>query len=59
MIPLPRKWIVEFGEPISTADFPDDAWQDSMLVFNLTDQVRDVIQQTLYKNLMARRSTFF
>jgi 1-acyl-sn-glycerol-3-phosphate acyltransferase len=59
LIPLPSKWIVEFGEPISTEDFPDDAWQDSMLVFNLTDQVRDVIQQTLYKNLMARRSTFF
>jgi 1-acyl-sn-glycerol-3-phosphate acyltransferase len=58
-IPLPSKWIIEFGEPISTEDFPDDAWQDSMLVFNLVDQVRDVIQQTLYKNLMARRSTFF
>jgi 1-acyl-sn-glycerol-3-phosphate acyltransferase len=59
LIPLPSKWIVEFGEPIQTADYPDDAWQDSMLVFNLTDQVRDVVQQTLYKNLMARRSTFF
>jgi hypothetical protein len=30
-----------------------------MLVFNLTDQVREVIQQTLYKLLLARRSVFF
>jgi hypothetical protein len=30
-----------------------------MFVFNLTDQVREVIQQTLYKNLMARRNVFF
>jgi len=59
LIPLPSKWIIEFGEPIRTDDFAEDAWQDAMLVFNLTDQVRDVIQQTLYKNLMARRGTFF
>jgi hypothetical protein len=30
-----------------------------MLVFNLTDQVRENIQQTLYKLLLARRSVFF
>jgi hypothetical protein len=28
-------------------------------VFNLTDQIREVIQQTLYKLLLARRSVFF
>lgn len=58
-IPLPSKWIVEFGPPIPTDGFDQDAWQDAMLVFNLTDQVRDVIQQTLYRNLMSRRSVFF
>jgi hypothetical protein len=30
-----------------------------MLVFNLTDQVREVIQQTLYRLLLSRRSVFF
>ncbi len=30
-----------------------------MLVFNLTDQVRETIQQTLYKLLISRRSVFF
>jgi 1-acyl-sn-glycerol-3-phosphate acyltransferase len=57
-IPLPSRWIVEFGEPIPTDGYEDDAWQDGMLVFELTDQVRDSIQQTLYRNLMTRRSTF-
>ena len=32
---------------------------DPMLVFNLTDQVRETIQHTLYRLLMARRSIFF
>jgi hypothetical protein len=30
-----------------------------MLVFNLTDQVRETIQQTLYALLMQRRNVFF
>jgi hypothetical protein len=29
-----------------------------MLVFNLTDQVRETIQQSLYKLLLQRRSVF-
>ena len=58
-IPLPSKWIVEFGEPIPTDHFEEDAWQDAMLVFNETDRIRDQIQQMLYRNLMARRSAFF
>jgi hypothetical protein len=30
-----------------------------MLVFNLTDQVRESIQDTLYRVLLQRRSVFF
>ena len=59
LLPLPSKWIVEFGEPIPTDGYPDDAWQDAMLVFNETDRIRDQIQQMLYRNLMSRRSAFF
>ncbi|APU12543.1 lysophospholipid acyltransferase family protein [Actinoalloteichus fjordicus] len=57
-IPLPSKWYIEFGEPIVTADFGEDACEDPMLVFNLTDQVRETIQQTLYR-LLARRGGVF
>jgi 1-acyl-sn-glycerol-3-phosphate acyltransferase len=59
LLPLPSKWIIEFGEPIATDELGPGAAEDPMLVFNLTDQVREVIQQTLYKLLLARRSVFF
>jgi 1-acyl-sn-glycerol-3-phosphate acyltransferase len=59
LLPLPSKWIIEFGEPIATDSLGANAADDPMLVFNLTDQVREVIQQTLYKLLLARRSVFF
>ena len=57
-IPLPTKWSIEFGEPIATDTFAPGAEEDPMLVFNLTDQVRESIQQTLYKRLSTRRSVF-
>ncbi len=59
LIPVPSKWIIEFGEPISTDHYAESAAEDPMLVFNLTDQVRETIQHTLYKLLMQRRSVFF
>jgi 1-acyl-sn-glycerol-3-phosphate acyltransferase len=59
-VPLPSKWIIEFGEPIETANLGGAAAaEDPMLVFNLTDQVRETIQSTLYSLLMQRRSVFF
>jgi 1-acyl-sn-glycerol-3-phosphate acyltransferase len=59
LVPLPSKWIIEFGEPVETASFGAAAADDPMTVFNLTDQVRETIQGTLYKLLMQRRSVFF
>ena len=58
LVPLPSKWLIEFGEPIDTAALPEDAADDPMLVFNLTDQVRETIQQTLYRLLLQRQSVF-
>ncbi|KAA2264956.1 acyltransferase family protein [Solihabitans fulvus] len=58
LVPLPSKWYIEFGEPISTDGFGDGAAEDPMLVFNLTDQVRETIQQTLYRLLTQRRNVF-
>jgi 1-acyl-sn-glycerol-3-phosphate acyltransferase len=59
LVPLPSKWIIEFGEPVETASYGAAAADDPMTVFNLTDQVRETIQSTLYKLLMQRRSVFF
>ncbi len=58
IIPLPSKWIIEFGEPIETAHLGPAAADDPMLVFNVADQVRETIQQTLYRLLMRRKSVF-
>ena len=59
MIPLPSKWMIEFGEPINTDTLGEAAADDPMIVFNITDQVRETIQQTIYTLLMQRRSVFF
>ncbi|HET9172464.1 MAG TPA: lysophospholipid acyltransferase family protein [Actinospica sp.] len=59
LVPLPSKWYIVFGEPIDTSAYDPSAADDPMLVFNLTDQVRESIQDTLYRVLLQRRSVFF
>ncbi|HTZ43700.1 MAG TPA: lysophospholipid acyltransferase family protein [Jatrophihabitans sp.] len=58
MVPLPSKWYIEFGEPIETASYGPDSAEDPMLVFELTDRVREQIQSSLYRLLMQRRSVW-
>jgi 1-acyl-sn-glycerol-3-phosphate acyltransferase len=57
LIPLPSKWLIEFGEPIPTEHLADQA-DDPMIVFNLADQVRETIQQTLHQLLERRPDAF-
>lgn len=58
LLPLPSKWIITYGEPVLTDGYsPDDA-QDPMTVFNLSDHVREAIQQSLYRALATRRNVF-
>ena len=59
LIPLPSKWIIQFGEAITTDELSPGAAEDPMVVFNVTDQVRETIQHSLYALLMQRRSAFF
>jgi 1-acyl-sn-glycerol-3-phosphate acyltransferase len=58
LVPLPSKWLIAFGEPIETASYGPAAAEDPMLVFNLTDQVRETIQHSLYELLLQRQSVF-
>lgn len=57
MVPLPSKWLIEFCPPIPTAHLRDSA-DDPLVVFNLADQVRETIQQTLHKLLERRPDPF-
>jgi 1-acyl-sn-glycerol-3-phosphate acyltransferase len=58
LVPLPSKWLLEFGEPIHTDEYDAGAADDPMLVFNVTDQVRETIQQSLYALLGERTSVW-
>jgi 1-acyl-sn-glycerol-3-phosphate acyltransferase len=58
LIPLPSKWLIDFGEPIRTDRYaPDDA-DDPVLVFELSDHVRSTIQRNV-DALRERRDTIF
>ncbi|MEU7630583.1 lysophospholipid acyltransferase family protein [Nocardia sp. NPDC049220] len=57
-VPLPSKWYIEFGAPIPTSGYEPEAADDPMTMFEVTDQVRETIQQTLYKLLTKRRNAF-
>ncbi|OBF28679.1 hypothetical protein A5727_24960 [Mycobacterium sp. ACS4331] len=59
MVPLPSKWHIEFGAPISTSEYDESAAEDPMVTFELTDHVRETIQHTLYRLLANRRNMFF
>jgi 1-acyl-sn-glycerol-3-phosphate acyltransferase len=58
MVPLPSKWRIEFCEPLDLSDHPPEAADDRALVFELSELVRDTIQQKLYENLVKRGSAF-
>ena len=50
--------LLEFGEPIRTDAYDAVEADDPMLVFNVTDQVRETIQQTLFTLLRERQNVF-
>ncbi|MEV0395509.1 lysophospholipid acyltransferase family protein [Polymorphospora rubra] len=57
IVPLPSKWLIEFCPPIPTEHLVDHA-DDPLVVFNLADQVRETIQQTLHELLERRPDPF-
>lgn len=58
VVPLPSSWVMEFHEPIRMDGFGPRAADDAGLVLELTEQVRDVIQAGVYRNLELRGSVF-
>jgi 1-acyl-sn-glycerol-3-phosphate acyltransferase len=58
-VPFPTKWYIEFGEPIPTEVYGPDASQNLVLVSQLSDQVRNIIQEMIYQRLAQRNSVFF
>jgi len=57
-VPLPTKWFIDFGEPIPVDSYGPGAVDNVMLVSQLTDQVRNVVQDMIYNRLAQRKSVF-
>jgi 1-acyl-sn-glycerol-3-phosphate acyltransferase len=58
IVPLPSKWRIEFLDPIETASYGPEGAEDRALVLELSERVRDKIQQALYANLVNRGPAF-
>ncbi len=59
MLPLPTKWYIDFGEPIPVDEYGPEAAHNLVLISQLTDQVRNVVQGMIYERLAQRPSIFF
>jgi 1-acyl-sn-glycerol-3-phosphate acyltransferase len=59
LVPLPSRWIIQFDTPIPTDEYATSAADDPMLVFDLTDRVRETIQQRLTGLVAERGNPFF
>jgi 1-acyl-sn-glycerol-3-phosphate acyltransferase len=57
-IPLPSKWRIEFCEPVDLSHYGPEAAEDRALVFELSERIRDTIQEAVLQNLVARGSAF-
>jgi 1-acyl-sn-glycerol-3-phosphate acyltransferase len=58
LIPLPSRWRIEFCEPIDLSGHPPEAAEDRRIVLDISERVRETIQETLYRNLIKRGSAF-
>jgi len=57
-IPFPTKWYIDIGEPILTNEFSPDAANNLVLVSQLSDQVRNIVQEMINTRLAQRHSVF-
>jgi 1-acyl-sn-glycerol-3-phosphate acyltransferase len=59
LLPLPVKWRIEFCERVDLSSYGPEAAMDTLLVQQITQQVRARIQEALDRNLTLRRTMFW
>jgi len=59
LIPLPTKWEIIFGKPISFSKYKAKDAEDDLLVHKLAEQVREKIQEMVDKSIKKRASIWF
>ncbi|MCH7598615.1 MAG: acyltransferase family protein [Myxococcales bacterium] len=58
LLPLPSKWVITIGEPISLLELEPDAANDDVSVSHLTEALREEVQRLVERGLEARSSTW-
>jgi len=58
MIPLPTKWTIEIGKPVSFSKYKPKQAEDEILVNKLSEKIRAEIQTMVDKNLKKRKSVW-
>ncbi len=57
-LPLPSKWVIRFGEPVSIEHLDPDAVTDELLISRLTEETRSRIQTLVDVALAERESVW-
>jgi 1-acyl-sn-glycerol-3-phosphate acyltransferase len=58
LIPLPSRWRIELCEPVDLTRYPPEAAEDSALVLELSDAIREQVQAKVFENLIKREGAF-
>jgi 1-acyl-sn-glycerol-3-phosphate acyltransferase len=58
LLPLPTKWVIRIGAPISIAHLPPDAAQDELLISRMNEELRSEIQVLIDTGLSDRGSVW-
>jgi len=58
LVPLPTKWFIDIGEPILTDDYGSEVSTNLVIVSQLSDLVRNKIQEMILLRLSLRQSVF-
>ena len=58
-VPMPSKWYIDIGEPIDTSQYDSDLAANPAFVSELTDLVRNKVQEQINQRLQNRSSVFF
>jgi len=59
LLPVPTRWKIRFGEPLSFDRYGPEAADDDVLVSSLSERVRTSIQSLLDGGLRTRKSVWF
>jgi len=59
IVPYPTKWYIDFGEPIPVDEYDPEEADNLVLVSQLTDRMRNVVQDMVNDRLSIRRSVFY